>query len=362
MRPDPFAGGLTSARRDRLRSVLAARHDASAMIVSDLRNVRYLSGFDGSNGALLVTADDAALFTDSRYVLQAAAQAPGVDVVEARDPVAEALGMVGTKQALLEGHDLSAARWQAISTEHGSALLVPDLVAGLRAIKDDAEIGVLEEACRISAQALTGLLGDGVLGRTERDVARRLEWLLGLGDGEGPGFPSIVATGPNSALPHHRPTSRPIGRGDLLKIDFGARVAGYHADITRTFVVGADPLPWQRDIHALVARAQEAGRSAAGTGVRIADVDAAARGLIAGAGYGPCFGHGLGHGVGLDVHERPLISAASEGTLESGMAITIEPGIYLPGLGGIRIEDTVLVGPQGCRPLVALARELVTVQ
>ena len=229
------------------------------------------------------------------------------------------------------------------------------------AIKDDAECAVLAHACLLSERALEGALAEGVLGRSERQVARRLEWLLGDGLGEGPGFPSIVAAGPNSALPHHRPTDRQLERGDLLKIDFGSRVLGYHADITRTFVVAADPEAWQRDIHRLVHDAQAAALAAVRAGAAIADIDAGARGLIASAGHGGHFGHGLGHGVGLAIHERPLVAGSSTGTLAAGMAITIEPGIYLPGRGGVRIEDTVLVEDAGYRSLVALPRELAVV-
>ena len=228
-------------------------------------------------------------------------------------------------------------------------------------MKDPAEVAVLQRACQVSEDALRQVLADGVLGRSERDLARRLEWLLGDGDGEGPGFDSIVAAGPNSAVPHHRPTGRTIGPGDLLKIDFGARVRGYHADITRTFVVAADPAPWQRRMHGLVAEAQRAGREAVAGGRAVSEVDAAARGVIDASEHAERFGHGLGHGVGLAIHERPLIGPGIAGTLEPGMVITIEPGVYLPGSGGARIEDTVLVEARGCRSLVTLERGLATV-
>jgi len=201
-----------------------------------------------------------------------------------------------------------------------------------------------------------------VLGRTERDIARRLERLLGEGAGEGPGFDSIVASGPNSAVPHHRPGQRIIAAGDLLKIDFGARVLGYHADLTRTFVVAADPQEWQRQLHDLVAQAQQAGRRAVHAGAAVAQVDASARGIIAAAGHAEHFGHGLGHGVGLDIHEQPLIGPRSAGTLVEGMVITIEPGVYLPQRGGVRIEDTLLVGADGGSCLAALDRGLRVVR
>lgn len=358
--PNPFSPEATAARRGRLRAVLASEHQAEALLVSDPLNIRYLSGFDGSNGALLVLGDDAVLFTDSRYLEQASQQAPGLTVVQARDVVGQALRQAPA-DLLLEGHHLSAAQWEQIRATYPRATLVDDLVAELRRIKDDAETRVLVHACRVTQQALATLIEQPVLGRTERDIARQLAWLLACDGGEGPGFDSIVAGGPNSAIPHHRPGDRELQTGDLLKIDFGAKVHGYHADFTRTFVVAADPQPWQRDLHALVHTAQRAGRQAVAPGRPVSQVDAAARTVIADAGLAEHFGHGLGHGVGLAIHERPLIAAAAIGTLEEGMAVTIEPGVYLPGRGGVRIEDTVLVTAQGCRMPVTLARELVTV-
>lgn len=360
--PDPFAAELTARRRARLRELLAARHDGAAFVASDPVNIRYLCGFAGSAGALLLDGETAVLFTDSRYLLLAADQAPGVEIRKAGDALDAAVQAAVGERLLLEGHHLPAARWVAMSGADGRLALAADLVAGLRTIKDDAEVAVLEHACALSGAALRQVLAEGALGRSEREIARRLEWLLGEAEGEGPGFPSIVAAGPNSAVPHHQPSARTVQRGDLLKIDFGARVRGYHADITRTFIVASDGEPWQRDIHRVVADAQRAGRAAAVAGVRIAEVDAAARGIIERGGHAEHFGHGLGHGVGLAIHERPLIWSAADGTLASGMAITIEPGVYLPGRGGVRIEDTVLVGPQACRCLVELDRDLVTVE
>lgn len=362
MPPDPFAPQRTAARRTALADLLASDHGGAAMVVTDPLNVRYLSGFDGSNGALLVQGSDAVLFTDFRYLLQAAQQAPGLPVQRSRAVLGDALAWAQSAgPVLLEGHHLSADAWLLHSQRFPRARLAQDLVAVLRSTKDAAEVDALERACRRSEQALRQILAEGVRGCSERNIARRLEWLLGEEDGEGPGFASIVAGGPNSAIPHHQPGARVLQRGDLLKIDFGARVRGYHADITRTFVVAADPQPWQRELHDLVLAAQSAGRAAVAAATPIEAVDAAARGPIAEAGHGEHFGHGLGHGVGLAIHERPLIAGGVAGTLAEGMAITIEPGVYLPERGGVRIEDTVLVQARGCRSLVTLPRELLTV-
>ncbi len=358
MTPDPFAADLTRARRDRVAATLAG----ATLLVSDLINVRYLTGFDGTAGALALRPGEATLYTDSRYLEQAQHQAPGVEVAAAADPLRTALaGQPGP--VLLEGHAVPAKRWQSLAAEHpGIALADDDVVAAARATKDAAELAVLEVACRLSADALREALQTAVAGRTEREVARQLEWLLGDGAGEGPGFPSIVASGPNSSRPHHRPTGRQIEPGDLLKIDFGARVRGYHADLTRTFVVARDPEPWQRDVHALVAAAQRAAMDGAVAGASLREVDGRARRMIAEAGHAEHFRHGLGHGVGLQIHERPLIGPTADGTLTEAMAITIEPGVYLPGRGGVRIEDTVVVGREACRPLATLSRDLLVVR
>ncbi len=360
--PDPFAAERTAQRRARLARVLQEQHHRAALIVTDPVNVRYLTGFRGSNGAVLVDGDDCALFTDSRYLPAAVEQVLGVSVIEARDVLTAALRERGDRRALLEGHAITAARWRSTAADHAGLDLAEDLVGRLRSHKDPAEIAAIEAACQVSQEALLQVLDDGVAGRTERELARRLEWLLADGPGEGPGFASIVAAGPNSAVPHHDPTHRRLERGDLLKIDFGALVRGYHADITRTFVVAADPASAQRAVHGLVLAAQQAGLSAATAGAAVAEVDRAARDVIAAAGHGAHFGHGLGHGVGLQIHERPLIAPKSAGTLAQGMAITIEPGVYLPGVGGVRIEDTAVIEDGGCRSLVALSRDLLTVR
>jgi Xaa-Pro aminopeptidase len=197
------------------------------------------------------------------------------------------------------------------------------------------------------------------VGRTERDVAHELEHRMHVHGAEGPAFATIVAGGPHSAIPHHRPTDRPLERGDLLKIDFGSRVGGYHSDMTRTVVVGAPPSPWQQEIHDLVAAAQRAGRDALAPGAAAVDVDAAARAVIEQGGHGPEFPHGLGHGVGLQIHERPMMGPTADGRLDCRMPVTVEPGVYLPGRGGVRIEDTLIVGHGGPLLLTTTTRELL---
>ena len=217
-------------------------------------------------------------------------------------------------------------------------------VETLREIKDAGELALLRLACEAADAALADLVERGGLrpGRTEREVSRELESLMLDHGADAISFETIVAAGPNSAIPHHRPTDAMLASGDFVKIDFGALVAGYHSDMTRTFVLD-NAAQWQLEIYELVAAAQRAGREALHPGADLRDVDGAARQLIADAGYGDNFGHGLGHGVGLQIHEAPGIGATSAGTLLPGSVVTVEPGVYLPGRGGVRIEDTLAV-------------------
>jgi Xaa-Pro aminopeptidase len=211
----------------------------------------------------------------------------------------------------------------------------------------------------MSARALEGLIQTKLSGRTERQIARDLESRMYAEGAEAIAFATIVASGPNSATPHHQPTDRVVEPGDFLKIDFGARHAGYHADCTRTFVVGREPAAWQAELHALVRAAQRAGREALKPGVELSAVDAAARDVIKAAGHGDDFTHGLGHGVGLEIHEDPFFAATATGTLADRTPVTVEPGVYLPGRGGVRIEDTLVVRDGEPELLTPTTKDLV---
>ncbi|MGQ9408790.1 M24 family metallopeptidase [Mycolicibacterium gilvum] len=340
-----------SARRDRLRRLLA---DAGldAMLVSDLVNVRYLSGFTGSNAALLVLAQDETpvLATDGRYRTQAAHQAPDAEVVIERacgPHLAARAAADGVRRLGFESHVVTVDAFTALSEAAGNGcefVRAAGTVEGLRVVKDAGEVALLRLACEAADAALKDLLERGGLraGRTERDVRNELESLMLAHGADGASFETIVAAGANSAIPHHRPTDAVLAAGDFVKIDFGALVAGYHSDMTRTFVL-APVADWQREIYSLVAASQQAGRDALAPGVALSTVDAAARQVIADAGYAENFGHGLGHGVGLQIHEAPGINSAAAGTLLAGSAVTVEPGVYLPDRGGVRIEDTLVV-------------------
>ncbi|SOC50575.1 Xaa-Pro aminopeptidase [Blastococcus aggregatus] len=359
-------------RRDVLRAT-AAERGLDAVLVTNLLNVRYLTGFTGSNGALLVRTDGADLFgTDGRYTTQAAAQVPDVEVLVDRGTVpalARAAVRTGTGRLGFESSDLTVDAFEQLRSVLADAAAggtVPELasvrraVEAQRAIKDDGEVEALRRACAVADRALAELMAEGALrpGRTELEVGRELDArMLALG-AEAPSFETIVAAGPNSAIPHHRPDATVLQPGDFLKLDFGATVEGYHSDMTRTVVLGS-AADWQREIYALVAESQAVGRAALAVGTEVVAVDAASRDVIAAAGHGEHFTHGLGHGVGLEIHEAPGIGPLGAGTLAAGMAVTVEPGVYLPGRGGVRIEDTLIVTDDAPELLTLTSKELL---
>ncbi|MFD2092371.1 M24 family metallopeptidase [Blastococcus deserti] len=373
MTPAGAAGRVDNrARRDVLRAV-ALERGLDAVLVTNLLNVRYLTGFTGSNGVLLVSVDGADLLgTDGRYTTQAAAQAPDVEVLIDRATVAgvaRAAVRRGAGRLGYESHDLTVdglAQLEKVLADAVAGGSVPELasvrraVEEQRAIKDEDEIESLRRACAVADQALAELAAEGALrpGRTELEVGRELDArMLALG-AEAPSFETIVAAGANSAIPHHRPDATVLRDGDFLKLDFGATVDGYHSDMTRTLVIGhvAD---WQREIYELVAAAQAAGRAALAVGADVVAVDAASRDVIVAAGHGEHFPHGLGHGVGLEIHEAPGIGPLGAGRLAAGMAVTVEPGVYLPGHGGVRIEDTLVITDDAPELLTLTSKELL---
>lgn len=362
----PIPDAAYAERRDRLRALLTDR-GVEAMLVSELVNVRYLTGFTGSAGALLLLPAGAVLATDGRYTEQAGAEAAGVELMTTRaagtDLVARARASDVTALGFEENH-LTVAAHGVVSAAAGDLPLVPTRrpIEELRRRKDEYEVALLAEACAIGDRAFEDVLPLLRPGTTELELARALDARMIAQGAEERGFATIVAAGPNSSIPHHQPTARPIGAGDLVKADFGARYGGYHSDMTRTVVVGAEPSGWQREIYELVAAAQLAGRDALAAGAGVAVVDAAARDVIVAAGFGPQFSHPLGHGVGLLIHEDPFLVATSTASLEAGATVTVEPGVYLPGRGGVRIEDTLLVGAGAAEPLTRTTRELLVLR
>ncbi|MDI3317454.1 MAG: Xaa-Pro peptidase family protein [Bacillota bacterium] len=350
----------------RLREAMA-RRGYEAFWITRGPNRYYLSGFRSSAGALLITRDRSCLITDFRYVEAARQAAPDFEVHRHGQGPEEDMLAVGrrileeesVRRVGFEAGDLSWAAGEELRRRWEGLEVLPDqdLVEELRRVKEPEEVEAVATACRISEEALEETLPLLKPGVREAEFALALEFAMRRRGAEGVAFEFIVASGPRGALPHGYASERRVEAGDLVTIDFGASWRGYAADITRTVAVGrADEE--QRRIYEIVRQAQAAGLAAVRAGVRGGDVDAVARQLIAAEGFGPAFGHSLGHGVGLDVHEAPRLASGSEDLLEPGMVVTVEPGIYRPGWGGVRIEDTVVVTEDGCRNLCSSPKEL----
>ena len=348
------------ARREALAAVLVGR-ELDAALVTTLLNVRYLAGFTGSSAALLVRADGSAeLATDGRYQLQVEAECPDVPATitrSGRRDLADLAVTNGPQRIGFEDRHLSVADFRDLP-HSASWQPLADSLDRLRMVKDATELDALRSACAASDEALASVVEQIGPGVTERQIARWIDDELRDGS-EGPGFDTIVASGPNGAIPHHQPTDRPVERGDLVTMDFGGRVDGYHADMTRTVLVGDRPDSWQTEIFDAVQAAQAAGVASLEVGRAAVDVDAAAREVIDAAGFGSYFLHGLGHGVGLQIHEAPYLGMTSKDKLAASVPVTVEPGVYVPGRGGVRIEDTVVVHRGHVESLTTSTRDLI---
>ncbi len=346
-------------RGERL-SGLVAEKELDQLFVSDLTNVRYLTGFTGTNGACLVGGDELIFFTDFRYTERSKAEvAPEWERPEAeRELVPQIVGRmkgrIGFEDAKLSVRQL--ARLEAAAGEDVEFIPAGDLVEQLRAVKEPEELERIAGAAKLSDEVYEWAIERGLAGRTERDVARAVEARIRELGAE-PSFPPIIAAGENGALPHAEPGDREIGSGELVVFDMGSLLDGYCSDCTRTFATG-DPGDEAREVYDLVLRAQQAALEAVRAAAAGKEVDAVAREMISEAGYGDRFGHGLGHGVGLEVHEGPRLATTSEDELFEGNVVTVEPGVYLPGKLGVRIEDLVVVIADGHRNLSGLPKEL----
>ena len=353
-----------AGRADRVRAAFAEA-DIEALLVTDLSNVRYLTGFTGSAGRLLLTPGDMLLVTDGRYAAQAPDQiaahrvtaevAVGTTLKEQDETLAAAAGSV---RLGLEAASVSWADQRRASRPPWTAELVPTdgLVEGPRQVKDAGEVARLARASAIADAALATIAPMLRERRTETEVGFALDTEMRRLGAAGVSFEPIVASGPNGARPHHRPGERTIVDGDLVVIDFGALVDGYHSDMTRTFMVG-EPSETQQRMYDVVRAAQAAGVAAVRAGVEAKEIDRTCRDLITEAGWGDAFGHGTGHGVGLVIHEDPRVSKASTAMLAPGHVVTVEPGVYLPDHGGVRIEDTVVVTDEGCSALTLAPKD-----
>jgi Xaa-Pro aminopeptidase len=341
-------------------SALAERLDAP-LLVTNLTNVYYLTGFDSSNAALLVRpGGEATLFTDFRYA-ESAKDVRDVEVQMTKRTMMADLGERLSGPLQFEADVLPFREWERLAS--GSLELIPTsgLVDAVRAIKDDEEVAKIQRAARIGDRAIEALTADTWIGRSEREIAWRLRELVHAHGGDDLAFDSIVASGPNGALPHAHPTQRIVERGELVTVDWGVRADGYNSDCTRTFSTGGHLPDKLREAYTVCLDAQKKAVAGIRAGLTGVEADALAREPIAAAGFGENFGHGLGHGIGLMVHEAPRLSTESEDTLEAGHCVTVEPGIYLPGVGGVRIEDLGVVREDGLDVLTSFPKELIEV-
>jgi len=359
---------MTDDGRDRRQE--AVRHSLEGpgldgLLVSSSANIRYLTGFSGSAGLLLVGRTRTVLLTDFRYASQAPAEVgPSAEVEIERlnvwDAAQRGLQAAGIARLGVEREHLTLKDWERLERWEGiEPVPTSDLVEALRASKEPEEVAAIRDAAALALDALEEVLAFLRPGRSEFEIAGVLEGALRRRGSEWHPFPSIVASGPRSALPHARTSPRTVERGEWLLLDFGAQIRGYCADITRTVVVGARADARQREVYQLVQRAQARARGALRAGMSGREADALARDPIADAGYGDAFGHSLGHGLGLQVHEAPRLSQTNPAPLPSGAVVTVEPGVYLEGWGGVRIEDDVHLGAEGAECLSGGHTELI---
>lgn len=356
--------------QERIERLRAAFKDADidGLLVTGATNRRYMTGFTGSAGMALITREEALFLTDFRYVEQAKAQAPDYTLVRYDDPYAtlhQRLARYAGRRIGFESHHVTVEQLENLKNppdgQPAAVEWVPvkGLVEELRGRKSQEELELIQAAVDVADRAFSYILDHLRPGATEKEIAWKLEVFMREQGAEALAFPSIVASGPNGALPHARPTDKPLAAGEFVTLDFGCVWKGYCSDMTRTVFIGR-PTDEDRVLYELVLRPQQAGVEAVRPGVVAKDVDATARNIIAEAGYGDFFGHGLGHGIGLDVHEEiPRFSTRGGVVLEPGMVGSIEPGVYLPGRGGIRIEDLVVVTEDGCRILTKSTKELI---
>jgi Xaa-Pro aminopeptidase len=349
------------SRTDRLVELLESR-ELDSLLVSNLINVRYLTGFTGTNGAVIVRRDgERMFFTDFRYVEQAAEQVHGFETVRVGADMAGELAAQLLGRSGFEDDHVTVRSHDKLAEKLGSGvdlIAAGGLVEGLRAVKDPDEVAAMRAATQIADEVYEHLRDRGLVGRTERDVALEIEGEMRRRGAEGPSFPPIVAAGAHGALPHAEPRDAEIPPSTLVVIDMGARVDGYCSDCTRTFATGQVD-DTAHEAYELVRHAQAEAVAAVRAGADCRAVDGVARTIIEEAGHGDHFGHGLGHGVGLEIHEAPRLAKTAEGELAAGNAVTVEPGVYLPGVVGVRIEDLAIVTADGSDVLTRFPKELV---
>jgi len=355
---EPF---IYEKRISRIRSILRANNIEGILLVG-MTNIRYLVGFTGSDAVLFIGEKISVLLIDGRYITQAGKEVTGCEILEYKDKIEGITALIldcGVKNIGFESSVLTCDQYFRLKDQLRGVVLKPlsTDIDSIRAIKDSNEIKYIRKAAHIASRSLMSIMEEIKPGMSEKDVALILESKMADSGGEGLSFETIVASGQNSALPHAKPGFNKIKEGDFVVIDYGSLYNGYHSDETRTLTMGKITEK-QKKIYNIVKDAHDRALEAVKAGVSCREIDGIARGWIERAGFGQYFSHGTGHGVGLEVHEAPVISMNSEGFLEAGMVITVEPGIYIPGLWGIRIEDMALVERDGCDILSNISEEL----
>lgn len=325
-------------------------------------NVRYLTGFTGSNGQLILTSADGIFLTDSRYMEQARHEVPDLRralySAEFASHASQACKELGADRVAFEASGVSYKLYSDLLTTGIDLVPTTDEIETLRRVKEPEELKAVEAAQAIADRAFEAIVGKLAPGVTEREIALELDTTMRRLGADGLAFETILAFGESSAEPHHSPSDRALARGDVVKLDFGCVIDGYHSDMTRTVSFGQPPAEL-RDVYEIVRTAQQLGVDSARPGMSGGELDGLVRNLIKEAGYGDRFGHGLGHGVGLEIHEAPWLRSGGKDVLDPGTVVTVEPGVYLEGVGGIRIEDMVALTKDGCRVLPRTPKELL---
>ncbi len=344
-----------------------ARLEIDGLLLSNPLDIRYISGFTGSTALGLVAHDRAALILDFRYLTQASQEVHSFEIVPAPKKNWDALGNLVQEWKIqrlgFDAEEVPYSQYNRLIKEIHEVSLVatPDLIKDLRMVKDSDEIHLIRKAAELLSITLEGVFREIRPGLMEKEVAAIFEYRLKLLGADGEGFDTIVASGDRAAMPHGKASEKELNWGDIIIIDGGCKYKGYNADITRTISLG-EPSVKAREIYRIVLKAQMEALASAKAGTKAFLVDRAARDTIEGESYGEFFGHNTGHGIGLAVHEKPILSRDSETLLDEGMTFTVEPGIYLPGLGGVRIEDTVALSPEGLEVLTKVSRELLVLE
>lgn len=349
------------SRLNQLNTYIEEKHLDGVVVLSDF-NRHYLSGFTGTSGALVITKDHQYLITDFRYIEQATSQATEFKIIEQTggliDEVKQQIKNLGLENVGFEGNLVSYDTYLQLSKSSVSLISISGAIEKIREVKDDNEIAIIQKAAEIVDETYEYVLSIAKSGMTEQELKAKLESkMLELG-AEGTSFDTIVASGYRGALPHGVASEKVIEQGELITLDFGAYYKGYSSDITRTFAIG-EPDEKMKEIYQIVLTANQKGIEAAKAGITGKELDAVARDYITEQGYGEAFGHSLGHGIGLDVHEGPALSKKSDSLLQQNNCVTIEPGIYVDGLGGVRIEDDILITENGCELFTKCTKDLI---